>query len=136
MKILIVEDDFISRKILQKILLPLAECDIAVDGLEAIQAFEYARQEGKPYDLICLDIMMPKIDGFNALRKIREAETKDGNGSGKHQATKVIITTAIDDQKTVEESYKSFSVSAYIVKPITRQALLEEMRKIKLIESF
>ena len=63
LKILIAEDDLISRKFLSKFLSQYGECDIVVDGLEAIDAYMLAMREKKPYDLICLDIMMPKLDG-------------------------------------------------------------------------
>ena len=73
-KVLIVDDDFITRRILKSIFTPYGDCDIAINGEEAIQAFRLAREEKKPYDLICLDIMMPEIDGHEALMKIREME--------------------------------------------------------------
>ncbi|MFP4315680.1 MAG: response regulator [Desulfovibrionales bacterium] len=125
MKILIVEDDFISRRILHKILLPYGQCDIAVDGIEAIQAFEYAWKDGKPYDLICLDIMMPKVDGFNALKKIRELELN--LGVEEDSAAKVIITTALKDPSTIVDGEFANFANSYIVKPITKQSLLSEI---------
>ncbi len=74
MKMLIVEDEFLIRKIMQKILSHYGDCDIAVDGEEAVDAFRMAWEEKAPYDLICMDIMMPNINGQEALRKIREIE--------------------------------------------------------------
>lgn len=130
MKILIVEDDFISRRILHKILLPYGQCDIAVDGIEAIQAFEYAWKDGNPYDLICLDIMMPKVDGFNALKKIRDRESELGvNEDG---AVKVIITTALKDPTTIVDGEFANFANSYIVKPITKQNLLSEISNLGL----
>ncbi len=70
MKCLIVEDDFTARKLLLACLSKHAECDVAVNGKEAIQAFYTAIKE-KPYDLLCLDIYMPEMDGQEALRVIR-----------------------------------------------------------------
>ncbi|MFW6242306.1 MAG: response regulator, partial [Thermodesulfobacteriota bacterium] len=71
MKILVVEDDFISRRILKEILTEHGDCDVVVDGDEAVQAFRLAREEGAPYQLICMDIMMPNKDGHEALQEIR-----------------------------------------------------------------
>ena len=76
MRILIVEDDLASRKIMLKILSKYGECDVTVDGLEAVDAFMLAQKENKPYDLVCLDIMMPKLDGVNVLKVIRSLEDK------------------------------------------------------------
>ncbi len=65
MRILVVEDEFVSRKILSKMRSSYGEIDIAVDGLEAIEAFTLAREEGESYGLICLDFMRPELDGQN-----------------------------------------------------------------------
>jgi two-component system chemotaxis response regulator CheY len=71
MRVLVVEDDFISRKLLTTLLGHYGSCDVAVDGVEAVSAFKMALAEGAPYDLICLDIMMPNMDGQEALKEIR-----------------------------------------------------------------
>ena len=76
MKILIVEDDLSSRKFLHKFMSYYGECDITVDGMEGLDAYLIALNENEPYDLICLDIMMPKVDGVKVLKTIREVEIK------------------------------------------------------------
>ncbi len=130
MRVLIVEDDFISRNLLQKILSPYGECDIAVDGKEAIEAYKLSRVKNKPYDLICMDIMMPNIDGHEALMRIREMEKE--MGIRETAEVKVIMTTALDDPKTVVRAFYRGGAASYIVKPISRQRLLQEMRKLGL----
>jgi len=132
MKILIVEDDFTNRKIMQKILSAYGDCDMAFDGNEAIEAFELALEEGKTYDLICMDIMMPNMDGQEALSEIRRLE-KDAKISAKDEV-KVIMTTALDDPKNVVSSLKS-GAAAYIVKPISKQKLFDEISKLGLFVS-
>ena len=59
MKILLAEDDFVTRKFMASFLSKYGECDVTVDGMEAVDAFMLALEEGEPYDLVCLDIMMP-----------------------------------------------------------------------------
>ncbi len=130
MKVLIVEDDFISRNLLQKILSPYGECDIAVDGEEAIEAYKLSRLKNEPYDLICMDIMMPNMDGHEALMKIREIEKEMGIRDAAE--VKVIMTTALDDPKTVVKAFYRGGAASYIVKPISRQRLFQEMRKLGL----
>lgn len=76
MRILIAEDDLASRKVLYKFLSNYGECDITIDGMEALEAFMLAWDEGKPYDLICLDIMMPELDGVKTLKTIRDIENQ------------------------------------------------------------
>jgi two-component system chemotaxis response regulator CheY len=68
MKSLIVDDDFFSRRILQALLAGYGESHVAVDGKEALFAFKQAIAEEQPYDVICLDIMMPEMDGHNTYK--------------------------------------------------------------------
>ena len=131
MRILIVEDDFISRKLLQKTLSHHGECDIAVDGKEAIEAYKLATGEARPYDLICMDIMMPHIDGISALKAIRKIE-KD-SGVAAVNEVKVIMTTALNDPKTVVDSLYRAGATSYVVKPINTKELVAEIRKLGLL---
>ncbi len=131
MRVLIVEDDFISRRILQKFLSEYGECDIAVDGGEAYDAFMMAWQESRPYDLICMDIMMPNIDGFQALKKIRETE-KEMEVKELH-GVKVIMTTALDDPHSVFKAFYKGGAASYLIKPVTKQKLVEEVRSLGLL---
>ena len=78
LKTLIVEDDFVSRRILKEIISPHGECDMAKDGEEAISAFCLGWEEQDPYDLILMDIMMPIVDGQEALQRIRDMENEMG----------------------------------------------------------
>jgi two-component system chemotaxis response regulator CheY len=127
LRALIVEDDFISRKILQKFLAPYGECDIAVTGTEAVKAFMLAIDGGKPYDLICLDVMMPEMDGLEVLRTIRDKERDMGVGDKK--GTKIIMTTALDSPKDVIEAYYHGGCTDYLVKPVDIQKLLSLLKE-------
>ncbi len=130
MKVLIVDDEFASRRLLQAILSPHGECDVAVNGTEAVEAFRLAWEEKRPYDLVCLDIMMPEMDGNQALKKIREME-KDKGIKGSDEV-KVIMTTALGDPKTVIESFYRAGATGYVVKPINHKKLIEEIRALGL----
>jgi two-component system chemotaxis response regulator CheY len=132
MKVLIVEDDFISRKLLVKMLGHYGECDVAVNGMEAIEAFTLALDSSSPYDLICMDIMMPHIDGQQALKEIRNIEKERGITPANE--VKVIMTTALDDPKTVVESLYKGGAASYVVKPIDRKKLMDEVRKLNLLD--
>ena len=131
MKILIVEDDLISRRLLNEILRDYGDCDIVVDGAEAVQAFDLAWEEGQPYDLICLDIMMPKVDGQQALRQIRDREKELGiRGSSE---VKVIMLTALGDPSSVINAFYHGGATSYLVKPIDRQKLIQEFYSLGLL---
>ena len=131
MKVLIVEDDFISRKLLQTLLSPYGDCDIAVNGLEAVQAFTAALDADAPYDLICMDIMMPEMDGQEALKRIRAIE-KERDIQSSDEA-KVVMITALDDPKNVVEAYYKGGATSYIPKPIDRQLFVHLLRNLGLI---
>ena len=129
MRALIVEDEFLSRKVLRNFLTSLFTVDIVVNGQEAIDAFLLAHEESHPYDLILMDIMMPEIDGIEALERIREWEGKNDVRNG----VNVIMTTALDDPKTVIKSFYKGGASAYIVKPVDKEKLFIELKKLGLI---
>lgn len=131
MRILIVEDDFVGRKIMHKLLMEYGECDIAVDGAEAVKAFDLAWEAGNPYDVLFLDIMMPNMSGHEALNIIRGKEKERGVPLSKE--VKVIMTSALDDVKNVTQSFFQGGASAYLVKPIERRKIIDELRKLELI---
>ena len=74
MKILIAEDDVVSRKLILKVLSDFGDCDFVINGFEAIDAYLLGQKEGKTYDLIFLDIMMPKLDGIKALKTMAQSQ--------------------------------------------------------------
>ena len=131
MKTLIVEDDFTSRKLLQEILKHYGEADIAVNGVEAVDAMSTALEAKEPYDLICLDIMMPEMDGHSALREMRMLEEIRGIPPSKR--TKIVMTTALASMKDVMAAYHG-TCDAYLIKPIDKAKFLQELRNLSLIE--
>ncbi len=130
MRCLIVEDDFVSRRVLQAFLSPFGPCEVAVNGREALDAFRLAHEDGKPYDLICLDIMMPEMDGHAVLRELRGMEESKGiHGSA---SAKVIMTTALSDFDTIMASFRA-QCEAYLVKPVDRASLLAKLEQFGLV---
>jgi two-component system, chemotaxis family, chemotaxis protein CheY len=129
-KTLVVEDDFTSRLLLQEILKAYGAVHIAVNGREAVEAVRVAMAAGTPYDLICLDIMMPEMDGQTALRQIRGLE--EAKGIFSTDGAKIIMTTALGDLKTFSAAFKELC-DAYLVKPIDKGKLLEHLRSFALI---
>jgi two-component system chemotaxis response regulator CheY len=130
MKTLIVEDDFTSRLLMQELLRGYGMAHIAINGQEAVEAVRAALEIGEPYDLICLDIMMPGMDGQQALRKIRAQE--EAMGIFSTDGVKIIMTTALDD---IQNKISAFSglCDGYLTKPIYRDQLINELRNNKLI---
>lgn len=131
MRFLIVEDETTSQQILSEILQPYGKCDIASNGAEGIKMFEEASKSEDPYRLICMDIMMPGVDGQQALSKIREIEKESGIRGAKK--VRVVMTTALEDQKNVIEAFYKGGASAYMVKPIDKQQFMKEISKLGII---
>jgi len=130
MRILIVEDDEASSIFLQKILSHYGECDITVDGMETLEAYLIALQEDTPYDLICLDIMIPKVNGVKVLKSIREIERK--KRVKKNQHVKVMVITALAETQFVNESLTE-GYDVYVAKPVDKKRLDEAINKLGLI---
>jgi two-component system chemotaxis response regulator CheY len=131
MRILIAEDDLSSRRFMMKFLSTYGECDVTIDGLETIDAYLLAYKDAKPYDLICLDIMMPKLDGLKTLQTIRAIEKQ--NGVNEINRVKIIMTTALNDKSTIASSSEA-GCEAYAWKPIDTEKFILVMKKIGLIE--
>jgi two-component system, chemotaxis family, chemotaxis protein CheY len=130
MRTLIVEDDFTNRMILRGFLSPYGECDIVIDGNEAIQAVKMAWDEKKPYDLICMDIMMPNMDGQEAIGKIREMEEQ--MKIRQNNKAIIIMTTSRADSDDIKNAMKA-GATWYLIKPIDRKKLLYKLRELNLI---
>ncbi len=131
MKTLIVEDDQTSRFLLEQILAPYGPCSFSVNGREAVEAYLQAILAKAPYDLICLDIMMPEMDGQAVVKTIREMEETQGILSP--NGVKIIMTTALEDPKNVVQAFKSLC-DFYLIKPINKGKLLGCIRSLGLIK--
>lgn len=115
MNILIVEDDFVSRKFMTKFLSKYGTCQTAEDGELAVKMYKKAVEEKHPYDLICMDIIMPKLNGYETLELIRNYEKEQGFSG--QQAAKVIMTSGMDASTNVTKAFELGCV-AYTSKPI------------------
>lgn len=130
MKTLIAEDDFASRKFMMKYLSKYGECDATVDGMEATFAFMMALDDEEPYDLVCLDVMMPVLDGYQALKAIRDLEKE--RGIPEEKKVKIIMMTALNEEKHVKKSF-DMGCNVYTAKPIDLKKFEEVLQKLNLI---
>lgn len=108
------------------------ECSFATNGVEAVEAFAGAIEAGKPFDLVCLDIMMPEMDGLEALKQMREVEK--AHGIDEAGRVKVIMTTTASQQAKTMKAFH-YGCSGYLLKPISKDALVTEMNKLPLRRS-
>ena len=127
---LIVEDDFTIRLLLQRMLAPFGECHVAADGEEAVEAFQIALAAGRPYDLVCLDVMMPRMDGQAALKIMREME--EARGIVSVHGSKIVMVSALGDYRSISTAHWNLC-DAYLVKPVDQATLLRTLADLRLI---
>ena len=123
MRILIVDDEVVSRKKMHKILESIGKCDTAENGQEALEKFYDCANQGRFYHLITLDVSMPDMDGLEVLKLIREFEIK--NNVPKDKIVKILMVTANSDKKTVIDSIGA-GCDNYIVKPFNKDVVSEK----------
>ncbi len=131
MNILIVDDLLNNRKFLRDLMKPYGHCDMVSNGIEAVEIFEAELTDGNPYDLILLDIMMPKMNGQQALKEIRRIESE--RGVAPEDETVIIMVTAVDMPQNILESFYQGRCTDYLVKPFTQKALLDKLKDYGLI---
>jgi two-component system chemotaxis response regulator CheY len=130
MRILVVEDDYISRRLLCRYLEPFGTCEEAVNGYEAIDAIRRSLAADQYYDLICLDIMMPGMDGQQVLVLLRQMELDNDRPLGK--GAKVIMTSAMEENQYILQALNA-SADGYVVKPIQKQSFIETLKEAGLL---
>lgn len=131
LRILLVEDDLASRLLLHSFLSRYGECHVAVNGKEAVEAFRAAMLEKREYDLVCMDIMMPEMDGREAVRLIRAMEEK--NGILSTWGVRIIMTTTVDDVQEVIRCFQELC-DAYLMKPIDLGELQRQMKLLQIVQ--
>jgi len=119
MKSLIVDDDLTSRMILEEILAGLGPVHTTTDGAEALRAVGHALDEGSPYDLICMDLLMPAMNGLEAIQLIRLQE----DYRGCPRAARIAVITSSEDAVNIDAAFRHLA-DAYLIKPIEGQAFL------------
>ena len=132
MRILVVDDEVVSRQKMVKIMESYGECVAAEDAYQALQLFRKALKDGAPFSLVTLDVSMPGMDGTEALFEIRSFEAQ--NRIIPDDNVKVIMVTARADKDTVITSIQA-GCNDYIAKPFERQAVAEKLARMGLIET-
>ncbi len=126
MRCLVVDDDELGRDMLTAFLAESFACDQAADGQQALDLVDQAWSAGTPYDVICLDIVMPIMDGSAALRQIRERDQQQG------RRTKVFMISACSTPQDIEDAFFEGDCDDYVVKPFQREAVAQMLIRHKL----
>ncbi len=127
MRILIADDDFVNRKFLEAVLGEYGEVVSVDDGMSAVEEAVSAIKRNTSFDLICLDIMMTKLDGYKTLESIRDAESK--LNVAKENSSKIVMISALDEI-TLNDFQVSADYNAYVCKPIVLDELITILSKL------
>lgn len=132
MKCLIVDDDELGRELLVHYLEGIANCEMAENGMKAVELFRNAFEAGNPYDLIILDIVMPEMDGHTAAKEIRLIEKEWGVST--NAGVSILVISSLSTPSDVIQAYVSARSAAHLVKPVQPNKLLTTLSKLGLIE--
>lgn len=126
MRILIVDDDFVSRRMLYKIVSGYGECHLAGNGAEAVDLFQAAFEDSRPYDAVFLDMLMPEMNGMETLKNIRKFEQE--NGIKGLDGTKIIMITVVENSKDIMASFNE-GCEGYIIKPFDKEKIIGKLKE-------
>jgi len=121
MKILLVEDEPVSRLALTKILTALPEHQTTVAENGAI-AWDLLDDPSRSFDVVFLDLELPKIDGFELLQRIRQAPLL--------RSLEVVVCTTSNDRPTVVKAAQH-GARHYIIKPCATEVVLGKLRQLQ-----
>ena len=130
MKSLVVDDELVSRSKLKKIMESFGPCDAVEDGDQAVLTVIKALNLGEPYEVILMDLMMPVMDGHEALQRIRAIERERRVEPGKE--ARVIVVSSLEDQKNVCQAFFKGLASVYVTKPVNRESVHTALRSLNL----
>jgi two-component system chemotaxis response regulator CheY len=126
MKILIVDDDMVSRLKLQVILDQIGEVTLAENGEEALETFKTAWKSFAPFDLVCLDIEMPGKGGMETLYDIRSLERT--MNVDKEKPAVILMVTSHSDKDNVVTSIQA-GCNGYLLKPFDSDSVMKMIKE-------
>jgi len=130
MRILVVDDELVSRKKMMKIVDEFGKCEGVINGKAALSAVKSSLEDWNLFNLITLDISMPDLSGTEVLSTIRKME--DERGLEADERAKILMVTSHSDMDTVKACVGK--CDAYVIKPFNKEVLVDKMKKIGLIK--
>jgi two-component system chemotaxis response regulator CheY len=125
MRILVVDDEVVSRKKMMKSLSHLGDCEGVENGEAAISAAQTAMGDWKLYNLITLDVSMPDISGTEVLSQIRKLEAE--RGLDDEERSTILMVTSHSDIETVKAC--AGKCDGYVIKPFNREVIMAKLKK-------
>ncbi|MEJ2156692.1 MAG: response regulator [Desulfobacteraceae bacterium] len=123
MRILVIDDEFAALKKLEVLLSKHGDCDAATNAKQAKEMFAQAIKEGKPYDLITIDIGLPDASGLELLKLFSSLESRNS----KLESKKIMVTGSADADDVLDASKYC---NGYITKPIKKEVLSQKLKQL------
>lgn len=127
-RVLIVDDSRYQRHLISRALGDAFTPDQAADGREAVALFTAALDAGTPYDLVVMDILMPELNGHDALAAIRRLEAERGLA----RIVPAVMLSSLDDPGNMLRAQFDSGAQVYVTKPFTPATLLEALQSLEL----
>ncbi|KAJ5576840.1 hypothetical protein N7535_003766, partial [Penicillium sp. DV-2018c] len=119
-RVCIAEDNPINQKIAVKFVTSLGlQCEAYSDGKQAVDALRARSQEGNPFHVVLMDVMMPTLDGYNATRELR----RDPDPNVNEVLVIAMTASAIEGDR---EKCLEAGMNNYLPKPV-RSPILSEL---------
>ncbi|MEL0307514.1 MAG: ATP-binding protein, partial [Halieaceae bacterium] len=115
-KVLIAEDSEVNQFIIRELLADfVTDIEVVADGVAAVEAFK-----SEAFDLVLMDIQMPKMDGLEATRQIRALQRRESINPGC-----LIVGLSAHAMSSDREKYLAEGMADYLTKPVRPTALQE-----------
>jgi two-component system chemotaxis response regulator CheY len=129
---LVVDDQEDVTLMMARILSPLGECVCVNDSGLAVSVFEQALQDGRPFDAVFMDILMPGADGHETAGALRKAEQENNVKPG--QETRLIMISSLNDVKSVSKAFfRDGLADGYLTKPLSVEGIREKLQEFNLV---
>jgi len=130
LRIMTIEDDPTTGLLMHYILKLHGDSVLCQTGAEGLALFRAGLEDGDPFDLVVLDLLLPDLHGDEILREIREEEFRRGIHASGRQRCSVIINTSRGDLDQLMESLKN-EPDGYLIKPIDMELLVGKVASLK-----
>ncbi len=127
---LIVEDVFLIQRVIERFIEPYGTFRVSNNGKEALKIYAEYFFNGEAFNLVCLDIYLPEMNGLKVLKHIREFE-KEIHLS-EDERSKIVIISSVTHPGTLQQAY-DLGCDYYITKPFSKDDVVRALKKLKLI---
>lgn len=132
MRALIIDDDPQTHALLRSVLAPLAQVVATLNASSGLEAFRQSLEQNVPFDVVFLDIVLPDLDGHQALLRLRGLEDAFAL---EDKPTVSIVVSELRDAKNINRAFFVGGAASYLAKPLNANQIRAELAKFGLMAS-